>query len=74
MSERDRAQQLLDSVPDNKIAYVIGYIQGLTAERNLIEEVEPDEWDLEMIEEAKKENDGHGISIETLAADLGVTL
>ena len=74
MSERERAQQLLDSVPDNKIAYVIGYIQGLTAERNLIEEVEPDEWDLEMIEEAKKEKDGHGISIETLAADLGVTL
>lgn len=30
MSEREQAYQLLDSVPDNKIAYVIGYIQGLT--------------------------------------------
>ncbi len=24
--------QLLDTVPDNKIAYIIGYIQGLTIE------------------------------------------
>lgn len=23
--------QLLDTIPDNKIAYIIGYIQGLTA-------------------------------------------
>lgn len=36
MSEREQVYQLLDSVPDNKIAYVIGYIQGLTT---LIEDV-----------------------------------
>lgn len=30
MSERERMYQLLDTVPDNKIAYIIGYIQGLT--------------------------------------------
>lgn len=29
MSEREKMYQLLDSVPDNKIAYIIGYIQGL---------------------------------------------
>lgn len=29
MSERERVYQLLDSVPDSKIAYIIGYIQGL---------------------------------------------
>lgn len=29
MSERERMYQLLDAVPDNKIAYIIGYIQGL---------------------------------------------
>lgn len=33
MSERERMYQLLDTVPDNKISYVIGYIQGLTVER-----------------------------------------
>lgn len=43
MSDREKAIQLLESLPDNKIAYVIGYIQGLTAEQNEIEEVEPDE-------------------------------
>lgn len=31
MSERERAQQLLDSVPDYKIQYVIAYLQGVTA-------------------------------------------
>ena len=74
MSDREKAIQLLESLPDNKIAYVIGYIQGLIVEQNEIEEVEPDEWDLAMIEEAKKENDGHGIPIEDLAAELGIKL
>jgi len=37
------------------------------------ETVEPDEWDLEMIAEAEKENDGTAISIEDLAAELGIT-
>lgn len=39
-----------------------------------IEEVTPDEWDLEMIERAKMVNDGHGVPIETLASELGVKL
>ncbi len=30
MSDRERMYQLLDTVPDDKIAYIIGYIQGLT--------------------------------------------
>lgn len=74
MSERERAIQLLNAVPDSKIAYVIGYIQGLTAEKNVIEEIEPDAWDLEMIEEAKRENDGEEIELESLAVELGITL
>lgn len=31
MSDRERAQQLLDSVPDYKIQYVIAYLQSVTA-------------------------------------------
>lgn len=31
MSERERAMQLLDAVPDYKISYVIAYLQGVTA-------------------------------------------
>lgn len=32
MSGREQIYQLLDALPDNKIAYVIGYLQGLMAE------------------------------------------
>ena len=28
MSERERAYQLLDEIPDNKIPYLVGYMQG----------------------------------------------
>lgn len=30
MSDRERVYQLLDTVPDYKIGYVIAYLQGLT--------------------------------------------
>lgn len=73
MSDRERAQQLLDSVPEYKIQYVIAYLQGVTAGENLIEEVEPDEWDLKMIEEARKENDGTTISFDELLKKEGLT-
>ena len=36
MSDRERMYQLLDTVPDDKIAYIIGYIQGLTIEKSEI--------------------------------------
>lgn len=31
MSERERAMQLLEYVPDYKISYVVAYLQGMTA-------------------------------------------
>lgn len=31
MSDRERAMQLLDAVPDYKIGYVVAYLQGVTA-------------------------------------------
>ena len=36
MSEREKMYQLLDIVPDNKISYIIGFIQGLTVEEREI--------------------------------------
>lgn len=30
MSDREKIYQLLDIVPDDKMAYIIGFIQGLT--------------------------------------------
>ena len=32
MSEREQAATLLDAVPEYKMAYVIGYLQGLIAD------------------------------------------
>lgn len=34
MSEMERASALLASLPEYKLSYVIGYIQGLMAEEN----------------------------------------
>ena len=72
MSNKERAIQLLDRIPESKMYYVIAYLEGAAIPD--VETVEPDEWDLKMIEEAEKENDGTGIDIEDLAADLGVNL
>lgn len=57
MSERERLYQLLDTVPDTKIAYLIGYIQGLTTE----ERDEPNEETLDAfaeVEEMKRTGSG----------------
>lgn len=35
---------------------------------------EPDEWDLEMIEEARRENDGNRVSIEDLVEEFGAAV
>ena len=72
MSEKEQLKQIIDRLPDYKLAYVANLIMGI--EKTNIEEIEPDEWDLEMIEHAKRINDGHGIPIETLASELGVKL
>lgn len=72
MSNKERAIQLLDGIPENKLIFVIDMLENLKAYAG--EEIEPDEWDLQMIEQARRENDGHGVPIETLAAELGITL
>lgn len=38
----------------------------------LVEEVEPDEWDLAMVAEAERGNDGTTITIEALSEELGI--
>jgi hypothetical protein len=72
MSDREKARELLERVPETKLYYIIGILEGATIPE--VEEVEPDEWDLEMITEAEKENDGVGIPIDKLAKELGIEL
>lgn len=71
MSNREYAHQLLDKIPESKIIYIVGILEGAAIPE--IEEVEPDEWDLKMIEEAKKENDGKTITLDELLKKEGLT-
>ena len=72
MSNKERVLQLIDDIPDQKLIYVVDMLNSI--KNLLIEEVEPDEWDLQMINQAQEENDGTTISFEKLADELGVTL
>ena len=72
MNDRARAMQLLEKVPETKLYYIIGILEGAIIPD--IEEVEPDEWDLKMIEEASCENDGEEVTLEDLKKELGLVL
>ncbi len=72
MSERERAMLLLNKLPDQKLMYVIAYMQGLSAD--IVETVRPDEWDMRMIAEAERENTDETVTIDELEAILGVAL
>ena len=77
MSDKEIAKNIIDSLPDYKMVYVIDVLnglKGLLVDDNDVEEVEPDEWDLSMIAEAEKVNDGTTISLEELASDLGLNV
>ena len=56
MSNKERILQLVEDIPENKLIFVINVLESLKAYAG--ETITPDEWDLEMIEEAEKENDG----------------
>lgn len=73
MSNKDKIISLLDIIPDNKIGYVLAYIQGITADIAEPDEVDPDEWDIQMIAEAEKINDGATVSFDELLAKDGIT-
>lgn len=71
MSEREQLKQIIDRLPDDKLAYIANLIFSI--ERTDIEEVEPDEWDLRMIAEAEANNDGSVVSLDELLAREGLT-
>ncbi len=72
MSNKEKAIHLLDSIPESKLLMVIKFLEKLRVDN--IEEIEPDEWDLKMIESANKENDDVAVSIEDLAEELEIEL
>lgn len=72
MSNKERVIQLINDVPDNKLIFVIDMLESLKAYAG--EDIEPDEWDLQMIAQAKKENDGCTITLDELKQELGVSV
>lgn len=72
MSNKERVLQLIEDIPDNKLIFIIDVLESLRAYAG--ETIEPDEWDLKMIAEAERENDGSTVALETLANELGVAL
>ncbi|MBD5494872.1 MAG: hypothetical protein HDR12_11005 [Lachnospiraceae bacterium] len=68
MSDREKAYQLLDAVPDYKIGYVVAFLQGLTAceegkdelycqklYQNYLEDTATDKDETYTLDECKKE-------------------
>lgn len=72
MSNKERIIQLIEDMPDNKLVFVIDMLESLKAYAG--EEIEPDEWDLQMITEAQKVNDGNTMTIDEVATELGISL
>ncbi len=71
MSERERIKQAIDRLPEYKLAYIANL--KLSIVKTPIEEVEPDEWDLKMISDSPKYNDGSVVSLEELLEREGLT-
>ena len=66
-------KQIIDRLPDYKLAYVANLIMGI--EKTNIEEIEPDEWDLKMLDEINRNPDCHEfVSQEDLLKELNLTL
>ncbi len=72
MSNKERAIQLIEQIPESKLIFVVDMLESLKAYAG--EAIQPDDWDLQMITEAKQENDGQTVSIEALASDFGIDL
>lgn len=71
MSNKERVLQLIDDIPDQKLFFVVDMLESLKAYAG--EEIEPDEWDLQMISQAKKENDGTTVTFEEMLSKDGLT-
>lgn len=72
MSNKERVIQLISDIPDSKLVFVVNVLESLRAYAG--ETIQPDEWDLQMIAQAKEENDGSTVSLDALAAELGIAL
>lgn len=76
MSNRETAINVLNQIPENRLLYVIDILNEVLHEKMTddgIPEIEPDEWDLEMIARAEREDDGTSVPLEELMKRDGFT-
>ncbi len=75
MSNKERIIQLIDNVPDNRLVYIVDILESLKAYANepTAETAAPDEWDMAMIRDAERINDGTTVSLEEMMAKDGFT-
>lgn len=71
MSNREKAIDIINQIPEYKLTYVVDVLKGI--KNMLIEETEPDNWDLQMIAEAKEINDGSSVTFEEILKKDGLT-
>lgn len=72
MSNREIAINIINQIPEQNMTYVVDILQGLI-KLPVVEEIEPDEWDLKMIEQANHGNDGTYVSLDDLLKQDGLT-
>ena len=70
MSNKAQILQLIDNIPDYKLPYVVDILNSI--KNLLLEEVAPDEWDLQMIADAKRDNDGATATFEEMLKKDGL--
>ena len=71
MSNREKAIQLINQIPESKLIFVIGMLDNV--KEMLSDETTPDAWDLQMIAEAKAENNGGALSLDEMLKKDGLS-
>ena len=71
MSNKEQILQLIDNIPDYKLTYVVDILNSI--KNLLLEEVAPDECDLQMIADAERDNDGATATFEEMLKKDGLT-
>ena len=51
MSNKERIMELIDGIPDRRLVFIVDMLESLKAYAG--EEILPDEWDLQMIQETE---------------------
>lgn len=72
MSNKERVIQLIEDIPESKLVFIVSMLENLKGYAG--EAIEPDEWDLAMIAEAERVNDGETVTLEELCEELDITL